>query len=54
METAILLFITTGKNISAFQKGKNHGLLSLRDFEIQPSLRPVVGSYIIQRVRKSI
>ena len=36
METAISLFITTGKNISVFQKGKNHGLLSLRDFEIQP------------------
>jgi len=34
METAISLFITTGKNISTFQKGKNHGLLSLRDFVV--------------------
>ena len=52
METAISLFITTGKNSSTFQKGKNHGLLSLRDFEIQPLLLwSVVGRYIIRRLR---
>lgn len=51
METAISLFITTGKNSSTFQKGKNHGLLSLRDFEIQPLLWFVVCRYIIRRLR---
>ena len=49
METAILLFITTGNDIFTFQKGKNHGLLSLRDFEIQPLLWSVVGRHIIIR-----
>ena len=44
METAISLFITTGKNISTFQKGKNHGLLSLRDFVLEPLSWSVAGA----------
>ena len=51
METAISLFITAGKNISTFQKGKNHGLLSLRDFGKEPQLWFVAGRFIIRRLR---